>query len=308
MRRSADLEMKTVLNKYWFYAAVTILCWGVGNVLTRVALWDFSPFSVGFLRYLLASAILLGIVFIKKLNPPKRELLPWFILSGFCGFSFYMVAYNIGYMTVTAATGSAVSAVIPPMTALVARFCRGEKLWTRPGAARSLHGGGLLYIAFSGGAMAINRGVVWMVISAVSLAIYNFLQRKLSQSCPQLQCSIYSIFFGMVMLTPFSPKAFAEVGRACTESVLSVLFLGVFSSAVGFLCWTKAFSLADNASQVSNFMFFTPLVSAAVEIVLLKDIPSHSVIVGGAVILVGALIFNLAAKMHYSHGESAISK
>lgn len=300
--------MDTVLNKYWLYAAVTILCWGVGNVLTRVALWDFSPFSVGFLRYLIASAILLALVAAKRLKPPKRSLLPMFIFSGFCGFSFYMIAYNIGYMTVTAATGGVISATIPLMTALLARFFLGERLTLPQWAAIVLQFCGILYIALSGGTMAINMGVVWILISAVSLSIYNLLQRRLSQSCPQLQCSIYSIFWGTVMLTPFSGRAVSELKIAGAGSILSVAFLGVFSSAVGFLCWTKAFSLADKASQVSNFMFFTPLVSAVVEIALLGDIPDHSVVLGGAVILIGALIFNLAAKMHYFGIDSAISK
>ncbi|MGI5935748.1 MAG: hypothetical protein ACOX7I_02935 [Oscillospiraceae bacterium] len=37
------------------YAAVTILFWSLAYVLTRLALNYFSPFSLGFLRYLLAS-------------------------------------------------------------------------------------------------------------------------------------------------------------------------------------------------------------------------------------------------------------
>lgn len=289
-----------MLNKYWFYAAVTILCWGIGNVFTRVALQSFAPCSVGFLRYLIASLILAALVLCKKIFPPKARDIPWFILSGFCGFAFYMVSYNMGYVTVTAATGSVISATIPPITALLARFALGERLRGYQWAAIAIQFCGILLIALSGGSLTLNTGVLWLLASAVSLAVYNLLQRKLSKSYSAMQCSIYSIFFGFIMLMPFSPRAFAEIVSARPYSLFAVAFLGIFASVVAFLCWTKAFSLAENASQVSNFMFITPLISTLFEMILLNDIPSSTILIGGAAILLGALLFNLKPRKKIS--------
>jgi drug/metabolite transporter (DMT)-like permease len=36
---------------------------------------------------------------------------------------------------------------------------------------------------------------------------------------------------------------------------LYIALLGIFSSAIAYIAWTKAFSLAKQTSQVSNYMF-----------------------------------------------------
>lgn len=98
---------------YQFYAIITILSWGIGNVLTRIALRSFSPFAIGFWRYAIATILLMVLVIVKRISPPAKADMPWFVLSGFTGFVFYVVAYNMGYVIVTAATGSVISATIP---------------------------------------------------------------------------------------------------------------------------------------------------------------------------------------------------
>lgn len=45
-------------SRYHPYALVTILCWSLAYVLTRLSLRHFSAFSLGFLRYLVATVSL----------------------------------------------------------------------------------------------------------------------------------------------------------------------------------------------------------------------------------------------------------
>ncbi|HWP50914.1 MAG TPA: DMT family transporter [Clostridia bacterium] len=285
---------------YQLYATITILSWGIGNVITRIALRTFSPFSIGFLRYIVATVMLVVLVVVKKIDPPAKVDLPWFLLSGFTGFAFYMVAYNMGYITVTAATGSVISATVPLMTAALAWLVFKETLGAFRWFAILLEFLGILIIAVPRGHFSISVGVLWMLFSALSLSVYNLLQRKMTRKYSSLQCSIYSIFCGSAMLTVFAPRALYELSVAKAGAVFAVAFLGVFASAVAFLSWTKAFSLAEKASQVSNFMFITPLISTALEIVMLKELPGAATLIGGAVILVGAFLFG-KTKIHTCH-------
>ena len=60
------------------YAAVTIVFWSLAYVFTRLALQVFSTFSLGFLRYLIASAALIVISLVTKMKPPRpRDLCIW---------------------------------------------------------------------------------------------------------------------------------------------------------------------------------------------------------------------------------------
>lgn len=110
------------------YAMVTIVFWSLAYVLTRLTLQYFSAFSLGFLRYFVASCALILIAVITKMQVPRRKDLPWFLLAGGIGFFFYMIAFNQGQATVTAATGSVLIATVPVITALFARFVYREKL------------------------------------------------------------------------------------------------------------------------------------------------------------------------------------
>lgn len=277
---------------YQLYATITILIWGIGNVLTRVALRAFSPFAVGFWRYTIATVLLAVLAAAKKIGPPAKADWPWFILSGFTGFAFYMVAYNTGYVTVTAATGSVISATVPLMTAALAWLLFKETLGVFRWCAVLLQFVGILIIALPGGCFSVSEGVLWMLVSALSLSVYNLLQRKMTRRYSAFQASIYSIFCGAAMLTVFAPRAVRELPAARADAVFAVVFLGVFASAVAFLSWTKAFSLADKASQVSNFMFITPVISTVFEIVLFRELPGVTTLLGGAVILLGAFLFD----------------
>ena len=115
-------------NSFHPYAMVTIVFWSLAYVLTRLTLQYFSAFSLGFLRYFVASGALLVIAVMTEMQLPRKQDIPWFLVSGGIGFFFYMIAFNQGQATVTAATGSVVIATVPVITALFARFVYGEKL------------------------------------------------------------------------------------------------------------------------------------------------------------------------------------
>lgn len=55
------------------YAMITILFWSLAYVLTRLSLQYFSTFSLGFLRYLIASLALIVIAVLTKMKLPRRK-------------------------------------------------------------------------------------------------------------------------------------------------------------------------------------------------------------------------------------------
>ena len=113
---------------YHLYAFITIACWSLAYVLTRLALTYFSVYSLGFLRYFIASLTLLGVAVVIKMKIPAKRDWPIFFLSGALGFFLYMIFFNQGQQMVSAATGSIIIATAPVLTALLARIIYREKL------------------------------------------------------------------------------------------------------------------------------------------------------------------------------------
>lgn len=283
-------------NSFHPYAMVTIVFWSLAYVLTRLTLQYFSAFSLGFLRYLVASGALLVIAAMTKMQLPRKRDIPWFLASGGIGFFFYMIAFNQGQATVTAATGSVVIATVPVITALFARFVYGEKLMRFQWCAIAVEFVGVAVLTLMNSTFSVNTGLLWLLSAALALSIYNLLQRKLTKTYTALQASAYSILFGTCMLAVFAPTAIREVSQAPAIQYFYLAVLGVCSSAVAYVSWTKAFSKAKKTSQVSNYMFVTPFLTSILGFLLAGEVPDQATLVGGGIILLGVFLFNFGGR------------
>lgn len=279
-------------NNPHVFALITILCWSLAYVFTRMTLVYFSPLSLGLLRYVVASAVLLALVLVLKIAPPKRRDMPSFIVAGACGFFFYMIFFNLGTVTVTAATSSIIIATSPIITAFLARFFLGEQLQPRQWIAILISFGGVLYLTLADGFLSVNVGILWLLLAAVVLSVYNLIQRRLTSRYSSLQSSIYAIFWGTAMLFIFTPQAVRDVAAAPPIQLVYIIIMGVFSSALAYLAWSKALALAENTSQVGNYMFLNPFTTALLGFVALGEKIEMTTIIGGVGILLGVFIFN----------------
>ena len=274
------------------YAMTAIVCWSVSYTITKLALLHFSVFSLSFLRYFIASAVLVVVAVVTKMKMPEKKDLPWFLVSGAVGFFLYMIAFNTGQGMVSASTASIVIATAPVITALLARFIYREKLHVYQWLAIAIELAGVVVLTLLNGVFSANSGVLWLFVAALCLSFYNLLQRKLTQKYTALQTSAYSIFFGMLLLAVFAPAAFGEVKTAPPIQLFYLLILGVFSSAVAYVVWTIAFTKSPKTSLVSNYMFLTPFLASLLGFILAGEIPDGPTIIGGAIIMVGVVVFN----------------
>ena len=276
------------------YAAITIIFWSLAYVFTRLALQVFSTFSLGFLRYLIASAALIVIALVTRMKPPHVRDLPLFALSGAVGFFLYMICFNQGQSTVTAATGSVVIATVPVITALFARFLYGEQLRPLQWTAIAVEFMGVAVLTLLNSSLSLNSGLFWLILAALELSGYNLIQRKLTKRYTALQASTFSIFFGTLLLAVFSSAALREVAHAPAIQFVYLGVLGIGSSAIAYVSWAKAFSKAKQTSQVSNYMFITPFLTSIFGFLFAGEIPDTATVIGGGIILLGVLLFNLS--------------
>ena len=273
-------------------AFATIVLWSSGFVFTRIVVRHFNPYSLGLLRYGTASVVLIIIGFIWRVGFPRLRDIPLVLLLGALGFTVYMMAFNLAMTSITAATGSIVTATVPVMTALLSSLIFREKLSRIGWIAVGMEFTGILILTLWNGTFSIEIGLIWMILGAMSFASYNIIQRFATRRYTPLQATIYSIVAGTLLLMAFLPSAIQDVQAAPMTAILDVIYLGVFPSAIGFLLWTKALSLARQMNEVTNFMFITPLLSIMLEYIMIGELPDAGTIFGGTVVLLGVLLFN----------------
>ncbi|MDR1594825.1 MAG: DMT family transporter, partial [Prevotellaceae bacterium] len=285
--------MNNLVKSYHTYAIITIIFWALAFVLTRITIKYFSVFSLGFLRYFIASFILAIVVIIFKIHFPDKNDLKWFILSGLSGFAVYMVTFNKGCETVSASTSSVILATAPVITAILARIIYNEIIKPIQYFAILIEFIGVIILTMTNGIFTINSGIIWLLVSSILISFYNILQRKLTRKYTALQTTVYSIFCGELFLFVFLPETVNEVKNIPIIQFLYVAILGIFSSAIAYISWTKAISLVKHTSSVGNYMFLTPFLTAILGFIIINEKPDIQTIFGGIIILGGLFLYNL---------------
>ena len=156
---------------------------------------------------------------------------------------------------------------------------------------------GVVVLTLMNSTFSVNEGLIWLLLATVSVSFYNLLQKKLLRTYSAMQATTYSIFVGTLLLAVFAPTAVKELAQAPPAQYLNLAILGIGSSAIGYVFWTKAFAKAKKTAQVSNYMFVTPFLTTLLGFVIAGEVPDHATVVGGSIILLGVLIFNFGGKI-----------
>ena len=280
------------------FAFITVFLWSSAFPLTKVATEFIGPNQLGLLRCTVAAIILLFIGKLYKINRPKKLVhIPLFFLSGGLGFTLYMITFNTGMLSLTSAMGSLIIATTPVLTAIGATFLYKERIKPIGWFAIASAFLGVAVLLLWGGNLSYSAGMWWICAAAFVFCCYNLLNRKLlSMGYNAVECVTWSMTCGAILLLPFLPDAITQASDASIAALAVVVYLGSMPSATAYLLWSKAFSLAEKTSDVTNYQFLTPLISTALGLIILNEVPGISTIVGGIIIIVSIVIFGLKGK------------
>lgn len=278
------------------YAITTIIFWSCAYVLSRLALSYFTAYSLGFLRVMIASVVMLAVVIITRMKRPALRDIKWYLAAGASGFALYMITFNTGQAVLNSSTSSIVIALVPVMTSVLARFIYHEHLKWVQWLAIAVSLTGVIVLTVLSGGLKLNIGILWLLASVILLSFFNILQRKLTKTYSALQTSAFSIFAGTLLLSMFLPSSVSQVMKAPEIQIVYILVLGVGSSAIAYCAWAAAFAKADKTSSVSNYMFLTPFLAAILGVVIGGETIQLPTVIGGVIILSGLLLFNFGGR------------
>ena len=279
-------------------AFCTVLIWATAFPVTKMINGEFSPDVLGLIRCTVGAVTLIILGLITKIRKPvSGKAVIWLFFSGLLGFALYLIFFTTGISTLTSATSSIVIAATPIMTAVGASRIFHDKI--RPA------GWVCIFMAFIGvvvlllwdGALSINVGVLWTLAAALVFCIYNLMNRHLSgMGHTAMEIVTYSMIFGALVMMIFLPQTVTELGQASGSAIALAVYLGVAPSAIAYLLWAKASEYAERTSEVTNYMFVTPLLATLMGFILLGELPSLGTLVGGIIIIASVILFNKIGK------------
>lgn len=286
------MSTKVKVNLLGFF---TVLFWAMAFPFSKIAISHFHINSVAVLRCIIASLFLCMLGIFQKIALPKKQDIPKFFISGLFGFFLYLVFFNTGLQSLTSATSSIIIATTPIMTSVVSTFLYNEKIKLLGWIAILIEFVGIIVLSLWQGTLSFNFGIIWTLCAAVVFCIYNVYQRKLSSlGYRSNEIVTYSMICGTILLLFFLPKGITELTTASFSQIGVLLLLGIFSSGIAYVLWGKALSIAEKTSDVTNFMFVTPLLSTILGFLFLKEIPSIGTLIGGTMILIGLVLFQFS--------------
>ncbi|KKI91223.1 membrane protein [Bacillus sp. SA1-12] len=288
----------TLLGSLYLILASSI--WGGMYVVVKVVVSVIPPLELVWLRYLVAIVALLIIGFItkQKWRIEKRYFLI-IIAIGIIGNTISIVAQETGTMLSTAQMGAIITSSTPAFMVVFARLILKERLTLKKGISVCLATIGVLFIVGIGDVNSSSTlGGIALFIAALTWAFMSVLVKRLPSNYSQIVVTTYSILVALIVLTPFVLPRLHEINiYQLTEPTIwgGLLYLGVVSTASGFLLWNRGLQML-NASSGGIFFFFQPLVGTLLGWLILGEKIGVSFWVGSILILTGVLFVIIEKK------------
>ena len=280
------------------------LIWGGSYVAAKVALAELSPSSLAFLRFALAAALSLPLVWRVRgdVRLEWRDA-PAVALIGVAGVAVpYLVSY-VGMNWTTASDSALVVSAEPVFTVGLAVLFLGEPLgWRRVGALVLGVGGAYTIVSHGQGlaSLLVSRQALGNSLVALSLlgeAGYTVLGKHVMRSYRPLVVTLYAVWIAAIILLPVSLITPALTHGGLTPHLvpwrlatwLALLYLSGGCTLGAYLLWNLALSRVQ-ANVAGVFLFLQPVIGALLGVITLHEDLAPTTVVGALAVFGGLLL------------------
>jgi drug/metabolite transporter (DMT)-like permease len=286
-----------------FFAAV--LFGGANAIGVREMVLELPPLWSAALRFLAAGLILVAITVLARRRFPRGRSLWGAMLYGSVGFAASFGPISTGLQHVPGGTGSVLIAITPLLTFGLAIVQGQERFHLRGlvGALVALLGIGIVFAGQLSADVPIGS-LALILVGAVAIAESAIILKAVPRSDPFSTNAVAMLSGGAILLAASFLAGEAHALPARSETWLAVGYLVVFGSVVLFALFV--FTLQRwTASAVSYATLLFPFVGVTVATFVVGEPFSMSLVLGGAVALVGVYLGAFAARPHRSSAMSA---
>ena len=279
---------------------LTMALWGGTFIAGRLVVQEMGAFAAAFCRFAVASVALVALTHAVEgtlPRPPKQ--LWWSIFGlGLTGIFAYNIFFFSGLKTIEAGRAALIIALNPVAIALGAALFFKDPLTPRKGLGIGLSLLGAGVVISGGNPLAlvrgeVGRGELFILGCVVSWMIYTLLGKQVMRSLSPFAATTYACGAGALMLLgpALGDGLLTVISTASPTAWISILYLGVLGSAVGF-SWYYDGLRQIGPAQAGVFINLVPVFAILLAAVMLNEIPSPSLLVGGLLVILGVVLTN----------------
>lgn len=301
-----------------FFAGVALALFAVvlwsGNFIVARGLSNIiPPVSLAFIRWLIATVVLLPFAW-PHIGPGfkyvKQHWL-YFCATALTGVSLFNTFVYIAGKHVTAVNMALIGTTAAPVfVLLLSSFLKGQrtKIFQWLGTIICILG---ILLLISGGSIygmqhfKFTAGDWWILAAALSFAIYTILVRSKPKEMSPTGFLFFIFLIGTVFLLPAYLLQANENSFAWSRTnVLVFLYLGIGASVMAFYCWNLSIKKLGPA-RTALFGNLIPVFSTIEAAFLLNEKFTRTIGISFIVILAGLLVANSDALMAGKNNKSA---
>jgi drug/metabolite transporter (DMT)-like permease len=274
---------------------LVVAIWAGTFVATKIVLTEISPVLSALYRYCVASLLLIVIDYHND-ERIRQDDYPQVIFLGVTGVTLYYLLQHYGIKYTNATDAAILISLSPIFIGIISWFLEREKV-----KGTTIIGLGL---AFMGCILVITNGNItfqnnkeelWgdllILLTAVSWAFYSIYGKKLLKIYSTRTIVKYTTLIGTLLLLPFS---LPEIMQTTDFSLsltgwFNVVYLGGVASVYGYLAWYRALTKLP-AVTVGSYLYFRPLLTGIIAVIVLHETIGIFVIVGGFLIIIGTYL------------------
>lgn len=280
---------------------LTAVFWGGTFIAGRHVTQHLGPFTIAFLRFAMASTLLLALTRHKEGRFPRlrrAQIVP-IILLGMTGIFAYNVMFFKGLKLIEAGRAALIIATCPAFIAAASALFLKERLGLGAlagiplsvlGAAVVVSRGDLRQIAAGG----VGWGELFILSCVGSWVAYSLIGKAVMQRLSPLASVSYSAAVGAVALAV--PAALLEglglnLARASLLDWAAIAYLAVFGTVLGFVWFYEGVKLIG-PTRAGLFINIVPISAVVLAFLILREPITWSLAAGAVLVLSGVYLTN----------------
>ncbi len=295
------MEVHNTPIKVYIVAAIAAFVWGLSVVFNKIAVEFISPIEIMAIRTTVAVLIFIILIVTKiiKVNFKGKKVWPIIVIS-LAHPCIGGLSETTGMIYATATEASIILALAPVLSLVWAKIFFDDKIYKKQVLFILLSFIGVLITTvftkeFSIGGKLL--GYLLVFVSVICGGIYGTLARKYSDMFNPMEVTVAMAFIGFIFFNTLNftigngiETYFAAINNI--DVLVATIFLGLFSSIVGFLSYSYTLSKIPIHRAAPMVLSGTTVVGVVVGIIYLNDPLTINVLVGLTLVLVGIVGVN----------------
>lgn len=279
------------------------LVWGGTFIAGRIIDPADNPVVTAFIRFLAATVllVLLCVITKKPLKLPSRRIVGLQVLLGFIGIFFYTIIFHWGLQMVPAGKAAVIVTTSPIFISIMAAIFYKERMTPVKAIGICMAVAGTFIVISRGDAAGLlrggfNFGEAILLLCALSWATFVIVGKLVLKELTPMISITWSAIFGTIMLFPAALLT-GDMGQCLSysrETWTGILYLAVFSTFLGYIWYYKVMANLG-PTRASLITCMVPPCSIALSVLILKEPAGWSLVVGGAITVIGVFIVNYVA-------------